>query len=51
MVTDRQLNDLIYIPTAGDIASMSFSGSSAQQSAQRTALESFIMQDDYLKCT
>ncbi|MFK5891560.1 MAG: carboxypeptidase regulatory-like domain-containing protein [Flavobacteriaceae bacterium] len=41
-------NDLIYIPTTGDIASMNFSGTTAQQSSQRTALESFIRQDDYL---
>lgn len=41
-------NDLIYIPTAGDIGGMNFSGSATQQSAQRAALEAFIKQDDYL---
>ena len=41
-------NDLIYIPTVGDINSMSFTGTPAEQSAQRNALEAFIQQDEYL---
>jgi hypothetical protein len=42
------LNDLIYIPTSGDLSGMTFSGTVAEQNAQRTALEAFISQDDYL---
>ena len=41
-------NDLIYIPTVGDINSMNFTGTPAEQSAQRNALEAFIQQDEYL---
>lgn len=42
------LNDLLYIPTSGEIGQMQFSGDAAQQSAQRSAFEAFIQQDDYL---
>ncbi len=42
------LNDLIYIPTAGEINTMNFSGDVSQQNAQKVALEAFIQQDDYL---
>ncbi len=38
-------NDLIYVPTAAEIGQMQFDGDAA---AQRTALEAFIQQDDYL---
>ncbi len=37
------INDLIYIPTSGEIGSMTFSGT-----GQAAALEAFISQDDYL---
>ena len=42
------LNDLIYVPTASELGQMNFSGSDAEQAAQKTALEAFIQQDDYL---
>ena len=42
------LNDLIYIPTAGDLTNMTFSGTTDQQTAQKAALESYIQQDEYL---
>jgi len=42
-------NDLIYIPKANEISSMNFSGSPAEQAAQRSALENFIEQDKYLR--
>ena len=42
------LNDLLYIPTASELASMQFSGSASEQSSQRAAFESFIQQDSYL---
>lgn len=42
------LNDLLYIPTAGEIDQMMFSGSPAEQRAQQDALENFIQQDEYL---
>ncbi|MCF6213636.1 MAG: TonB-dependent receptor [Flavobacteriaceae bacterium] len=41
-------NDLIYIPTTGEIASMAFTGTSTQQTAQRAALDAYIKQDAYL---
>ncbi len=41
-------NDLIYIPTTGEINNMNFSGTAAEQTAQRNALDAFIRQDDYL---
>ncbi|ELR69817.1 Oar protein [Fulvivirga imtechensis AK7] len=42
------LNDLIYIPTDNEIDNMAFTGSAAEQAAQRSALKAFIKQDDYL---
>ncbi len=39
------LNDLIYIPTSGEVGQMNFSGDA---DAQRAALEAFIQQDEYL---
>lgn len=42
------LNDLIYIPTTNDITNMNFSGDAGAQAEQRTALEAFIQQDEYL---
>ncbi len=42
------LNDLIYIPTQDDLATYSFSGTVAEQSEQRAALEAYIQQDEYL---
>jgi len=42
-------NDLIYIPKAGEISAMNFSGNASAQAAQRSALEAFIQQDDYLR--
>lgn len=38
-------NDLIYVPTSAEIGQMQFDGDAA---AQRTALEAFIQQNDYL---
>ena len=43
------LNDLIYVPTADEIDLMNFSGNAGQQQTQKTGLERFIAQDDYLK--
>ncbi|MBT8274297.1 MAG: TonB-dependent receptor, partial [Bacteroidia bacterium] len=43
---NSNLNDLIYIPTSGEIGSMQFSGTN--QAEQAAALEAFIQQDDYL---
>lgn len=40
------LNDLIYVPTSGEINQMQFSGTN--QAEQRAALDSYIAQDDYL---
>ncbi|HMQ49605.1 MAG TPA: carboxypeptidase regulatory-like domain-containing protein [Saprospiraceae bacterium] len=42
------LNDLIYIPTDGEIDQMLFTGNADEQAAQRTALRNYIKQDDYL---
>ncbi len=42
------LNDLIYIPTDSEIDQMAFDGTAEQAAAQRSALKSFIGQDDYL---
>ena len=39
------LNDLIYIPTEGELSQMNFAGDAA---AQRAALEAYIDQDEYL---
>ncbi len=43
-----RVNDLLYIPTSADIQAMNFSGDAAAQAEQRTALEAYIQQDDYL---
>ena len=40
------LNDLIYIPTSGEINQMTFAGSNAAE--QASALNAFIEQDEYL---
>jgi len=42
------LNDLIYVPTQSDLDTYQFSGDEGQQAAQRSALNSYISQDDYL---
>ncbi len=42
------LNDLIYIPTDGQVNLMQFTGTPAQQTAQRNALTAYINQDKYL---
>ncbi len=42
------LNDLIYIPTSGELGQMTFTGDATEQQAQRDALEAYIQQDDYL---
>jgi hypothetical protein len=42
------LNDLIYIPTNGEIDQMVFSGDAAAQTAQQTAFKEYIRKDDYL---
>ena len=41
-------NDLLFIPTNAQLNQMKFSGTDAQQAAQRTAFESYIQQDNYL---
>ncbi len=42
------MNDLLYIPTSGEVNQMNFSGDAAAQAAQRTAFEHYIQQDAYL---
>ncbi|MEL7117902.1 MAG: carboxypeptidase regulatory-like domain-containing protein [Bacteroidota bacterium] len=42
------LNDLIYIPTDGEIDQMQFTGTTTEVGAQREALKRYIAQDDYL---
>lgn len=42
------INDLIYIPTADEVLLMDFDTSTYTESAQQSALEAFIQQDDYL---
>jgi len=42
-------NDLIYIPKANEISAMTFSGTSAEQALQKSALEAYIEQDHYLR--
>lgn len=42
------LNDLIYVPTSSDLSAMAFTGTVAQQTSQRAALEQYINQDEYL---
>ena len=41
-------NDLMFIPTDAQIEQIKFTGTTAQQAAQRAGLKSFIAQDDYL---
>lgn len=41
-------NDLLFIPTAAQVGTMRFSGTDAQQTAQRAGLEAYILQDKYL---
>ncbi|WP_026837959.1 carboxypeptidase regulatory-like domain-containing protein [Gillisia sp. JM1] len=43
------LNDLIYIPTQSDLSGYNFTGTDAEQGAQRAAFESYIQQDEYLR--
>ncbi len=42
------LNDLIYIPTQGELSQMNFTGTPDEADAQRTALNNYIQSDDYL---
>jgi hypothetical protein len=42
------LNDLIYIPTDGEIAQMAFNPADGSVTEQAAALQSYIAQDDYL---
>lgn len=42
------LNDLIFIPTEQQLATYQFSGTAAEQEAQRQAFNQFINQDEYL---
>lgn len=42
------LNDLIFIPTDAQVDQMKFSGTTAQQAEQRTALKAYLAQDAYL---
>ncbi len=42
------LNDLLYIPTGGELNAMTFSGTEEEQIAQRSAFNSFIQQDAYM---
>ena len=41
-------NDLLFIPTSTQLGQMKFSGTNAQQDAQRAAFDSYIQQDNYL---
>ena len=41
-------NDLLFIPTSSQLSQMKFSGTDAQQTAQRAGFESYIQQDKYL---
>lgn len=41
-------NDLLFIPTSSQLSQMRFSGTDAQQNAQRASFESYIQQDEYL---
>ncbi|MFK7905688.1 MAG: carboxypeptidase regulatory-like domain-containing protein [Chitinophagales bacterium] len=42
------LNDLLYIPTGGELNDMAFTGTDEEQNAQRSAFNSFIQQDAYM---
>lgn len=41
-------NDLLFIPTAAQLAQMKFSGSDADQATQRAGFDAYIQQDKYL---
>ncbi len=41
-------NDLLYVPTEAELEQIAFSGTDAEQDAQRTAFNQYIEQDDYL---
>ncbi|EIA08398.1 carboxypeptidase regulatory-like domain-containing protein [Flavobacterium frigoris] len=41
-------NDLIYVPTTNEIATMAFTGTVTEAQQQRAAFDAFIGQDDYL---
>jgi hypothetical protein len=41
-------NDLMFIPTDGQVDQMKFGGDAAAQAAQKTALKAYIAQDDYM---
>ncbi|QHV96740.1 TonB-dependent receptor [Spirosoma endbachense] len=41
-------NDLLFIPTSSQLGQMKFTGTDAQQTAQRAGFESYIQQDKYL---
>lgn len=43
-----QNNDLLYVPTAGELQQMQFSGTPAEQATQAANYEAYIQQDDYL---
>lgn len=45
---NSSLNDLIYIPTDVELQAQAFSGTVAEQNTQRTALQQYINQDEYL---
>lgn len=42
------LNDLLYIPTAGELVQMQFDETNNSAEVQKAALEAFIQQDEYL---
>jgi hypothetical protein len=42
------LNDLLFIPTDAQLDAMKFSGTSAEQAAQKAGFKTYISQDDYL---
>ncbi len=41
-------NDLLYVPTTAELNQLQFSGTDAEQAAQRAAFDAYIEQDDYL---
>ena len=43
-----QNNDLLYVPTPGELQQMQFSGTAAEQATQAANYEAYIQQDDYL---
>jgi TonB dependent receptor len=42
------LNDLMFVPTDAQVDQMAFSGNATEAASQRTALKSYIAQDEYL---